>query len=177
MAYLKKRYVGTTIISINQELEYQQLIQLFAENNIDYAPLKGTFTKRYYPNPNMRLMGDIDILIPYNKRKEVYNILLKNGYSNEKDPGLSSHHDIFTHGKFGVFEIHFRLLDDEKNKRNYLDENVWNEITNHSISTEFNLVYQLAHYANHFQHGGASFKPMLDIGLILLKEQIDEIKY
>ena len=174
--FLKKRYVGTTVVSINQELEYQKLIELFTKNNIDFAPLKGTFTKRYYPNPNMRLMGDIDVLIPYDKRKEVHNLLLKNGYSNEKDSNLSSHHELFTHDKYGVFEIHFRLMSKKECKTDFLDDNVWSEISNHIISTEFNLVYQLAHYANHFANGGASFKSMLDIGLILLKEKMDEEK-
>lgn len=174
--FFKKRYVGTTIISINQDLEYQKLIKLFEENNIDYVPLKGTFTKKYYPNSNMRLMGDIDVLIPYDKRKEVRKLLLNNGYSNEKDSGLSSHHELFVHDKYGVFEIHFRLLSKKECKTDYLDEHVWEEINNHHLSIEFNIVYQLAHYLNHFENGGASFKSMLDIALILSKDEIDTEK-
>lgn len=171
--FLKKRYIGTTIASINQENEYQNLIKLFEENNIDYVPLKGTIMKHYYPKIEMRLMGDIDVLIPYDKRKIVHNLLLKNNYSDENDEGLSSHHELFTHDKYGIFEIHFNLLDEQCNARDYLNETVWNETHNHRFNNEFNIVYQLAHYANHFTHGGASIKSMLDIGLLLLNEDID----
>ncbi len=173
---LKNRYMQLVIYSTNQDNEYQQIIQLLDNHHIQYVPLKGSFMKNYYPHHENRLMGDIDILIPYEKRKEVHQLLLENGYSDAEDAQLSSHHEIFTHGAYGHFEIHFRLLDEECSARDYLDKIVWDETFNHQFTNEFNLVYQLAHYANHFTHGGASFKSFIDIALLLQKENMNEEK-
>lgn len=128
--------------------------------------------KHYYPSSDYRLMGDVDILIHEDKRKDVNNLLINNGYTFEED-AHSSHHDIYDHGKYGHFEIHFRLLDELNQKRDFIDENVWNYTNNHKFEIEFNILYLCAHYANHFKNGGASFKSMLDIALLLYKENID----
>lgn len=173
---LKQRFIKCVVISTNQELEYQQMIAILSKNTIDYVPLKGIFMKQYYPHPEMRLMGDIDILIPYAKRDEVKNLLLQSNYSNEEDEKLCAHHDIYAKDKYGHFEMHFRLLDEESSSRDYLDAICWNETINHRFSNEFNIVYLLAHYANHFSHGGASFKSMIDIALLLKKETINKDK-
>ncbi len=174
--FLKNRYIQLVMIATNQEHEYQQILQIFENHQIDYVPLKGSVMKYYYPIYENRIMGDIDILIPYEKRSIVHRLLLENGYSNQEDNQLSSHHEIFTHGKYGHFEIHFRLLDEESTARDYLDEIVWKETIHHQFSHEFNLVYQLAHYANHFSHGGASFKSLIDIALFIQKETLDKDK-
>ncbi len=173
---LKNRFIQLVMIAANQENEYQQIQKIFEDNQIDYVPLKGSVMKYYYPVSESRLMGDIDILIPYEKRSEVHRLLLDYGYSNQDDNQLSAHHEIFEHGKYGHFEIHFRLLDEESSARDYLDEIVWNETDNHKFSHEFNLVYQLAHYANHFSHGGASFKSLIDIALLIQKETLNKDK-
>ncbi|MCI5744682.1 MAG: nucleotidyltransferase family protein [Erysipelotrichaceae bacterium] len=161
------------LITTNQDFEYQNLCELFKQNSIDYIPLKGSFLKYYYPKIEDRLMGDIDVLIREKQKNEAYKLLLANGYES-KEKGISAHHDLFEHGRYGHFEIHFRLLDEDDSARNFLDENVWNYTHNHRMDNEFNLVYLLAHYANHFSHGGASFKSMIDIVLFLKNENFNK---
>ena len=170
--FLTKRNYQLMILTSNQENEYQAISKLFDDNNIDYVPLKGTYMKHFYPAIDMRLMGDIDILIHEEQRDLVTKLLTENGYELE-DNSHSAHHDIYNYGKYGHFEIHFRLLDQINEKRDNIDKMVWNHTSNHRFDNEFNIVYLLAHYANHFIHGGASYKSMLDIGLLLYKENID----
>lgn len=170
--HLHNRYMTILYTCVQQENEYQELVKLFEANNIDYVPLKGTFMKHYYPKMEMRLMGNIDVLIPNEKQIEVRELLLKNGYKLSKDLDCSKHHEVFQY-KHTTFEIHYRLLDKISTKRDYLDNNVWLETTNHSFTPEFNITYQLAHYANHFSHEGASYKSMIDIALLLKKERIN----
>ena len=170
---LKMIYVSHLSPILNQQNEYKNIIKLFDENNIDYVPLKGIKVKDYYPYEDMRLMGDIDILIPYKKRLEVRKLLINKGYQFEKSSAKSGHHEIFNANAYVNFEIHFALFDDNDN---YLDDNVWKETNNHQTSKEFELTFLLAHYYKHFYHGGASFKPMLDIALLINKYKLDQDK-
>ena len=43
--------------------EQNSLVQLFVENNIPLAILKGTAAGIYYPNPSLRCYGDIDFYV------------------------------------------------------------------------------------------------------------------
>lgn len=174
--HLHNRYMTILYTCVQQENEYQELIKLFEANNIDYVPLKGTFMKHYYPKMEMRLMGDIDVLIPYNKRKDVHDLLIKNGFSNEKDEHISSHHDIYTKGNHCTFEIHYKLLHAIDGNVNYIENIAWTEVENHKFSVEFNIVYLIAHYFVHFSQTGNSYKSILDIVLIISKEKVDKDK-
>ena len=171
--YLKKRQIQIILLTTNQEKEYRLLADLFDNNNIDYIPVKGTDMKDYYPSKDMRLMGDMDILIKENKRKEIYKLLTSNGYVLDGKLNSADHHDIYDHGKYGHFEIHFRLFSTGDKTMAYFDDNVWDNQDNHRLDDEFNVAYLCGHYAKHVRHGGGSYKSIIDIGLLMLKKNID----
>ena len=173
---LEKMYLNRLQITLNQEREYQNIIQVFENNKIDYVPLKGMNVKKYYPHEDMRLMGDIDILIHKEKRLYVRKTLIKNDYNFDKSSASCGHHEIYNKNRYGHFEIHYNLFDDGTQKDDYFDKNVWLETNNHEMSKEFEVAFLLSHYYKHFYHGGASFKSMLDIALILNKYEIDSAK-
>ena len=50
------------------------LITPLDENGIDYMPLKGACLKLIYPQPELRLMGDADILIKNGRFSTLYII-------------------------------------------------------------------------------------------------------
>ena len=57
------------------------LQELFASHGIAAAFVKGAVLRRYYPVPELREMGDIDLLIPSAQRGETDRILKENGFS------------------------------------------------------------------------------------------------
>lgn len=173
--HIYNSYMTILFTSAQQENEYKQLIKLFEDNSIDYVPLKGISIKHYYPTSEMRLMGDVDILIPTQKQVEVRELLLNNEYKLVYPLENSNHHEVFKK-EYTTFEIHYRLFDKQKEENLYIDNLVWKETTNHTFNVEFNLLYLISHYKKHFSHGGASYKSLLDIGLILEKENINKEK-
>ena len=175
---LQQLYYKHLVNITNQDIEYNKIVSLFDNNNIDYVPLKGISVKKLYPYEDMRLMGDIDILIRNNQRTNVRKLLTQNSYILDKSSIKGGHHEIFDINQYGHFEIHYKLFDDKTQTNNFFDKNVWNETNSHKMSSEFNLCYQLAHYYKHFYHGGASLKSLIDITLLLEKESIiyDKLK-
>ena len=49
--------------SARQQETVEELCRLLDRTGVDYMPLKGSVLKALYPRPEMRIMGDADILI------------------------------------------------------------------------------------------------------------------
>lgn len=62
----------------NEQQDYvsEEVFAAFDKNGIAYMPLKGILLKKLYPCPEMRVMGDLDILIKteqYTKIKSIFS--------------------------------------------------------------------------------------------------------
>ena len=60
--------------------EQTNVIKLLQNNNIDYIIIKGTVISSFYPIPELRPLGDIDILIREKQLKAATDVLCENGY-------------------------------------------------------------------------------------------------
>ncbi|MBW2737306.1 MAG: nucleotidyltransferase family protein [Deltaproteobacteria bacterium] len=74
--YLKQFSIEHTV---NEEFYYHkslQLYNLFVDNKIPFYPLKGPFwASIIYPDPKWRHIGDLDLIVPLDKSKIIYDIL------------------------------------------------------------------------------------------------------
>ncbi len=61
------------------------LHKLLTAEGIPYCILKGLSTIRYYPDPEMRSLGDVDFLVPEEYADKCDIILKKNGFEAEKN--------------------------------------------------------------------------------------------
>ncbi len=68
----------------NEQLLYEQsqVLQILDAANIPCAILKGSSSAACYPNPSLRIMGDIDLLVDPAQQTEAVEILLAHGYKN-----------------------------------------------------------------------------------------------
>lgn len=81
-----------------------ELVEWLAEHDIRSAILKGTSCSRYYPYPDARPLGDIDILIDKSNMNAIDAYLRGRGYSP------SQHDHAFHAGYYGrdaVIEVHY----------------------------------------------------------------------
>lgn len=104
-----------------------EVVRLFKENGIPAAILKGSAASVYYPDPEIREMGDIDIITKPEDFERAYNLLCDNGFDAEPfDPG-KRHNELFKNG-FEV-ELHnaFATLKNE-DYRKYLDDLIYKGI-------------------------------------------------
>lgn len=148
-----------------QEKEAQELTEIFVEEKIKHCFLKGVKVARYYDNPDMRFMLDMDVYIEPSKVQQVKEILENRGYvydnyEDEKDAG-------YVKKPFLNFELHKELKYDYDKGYEYYKgafdrmQNEENGYTMNMTNEDF-YVYILSHAAHHFEKAGTGIKTIVD---------------
>lgn len=118
---------------------------------VPYTILKGTSAAQYYPHPEFRAMGDIDIITRREDFDQAYKDLLNNGYRVCKKLNRE-----VSFAKDGIIvELHhyFASLNDI-NKSIYMDELILNNITpSHVLPDMINGLVLLEHIDQHLENG------------------------
>lgn len=160
--------------------EYMQICSLLEEAQIVYVPLKGAVICKYYPQPWMRTSSDIDILIreeDLNKAKDL--LVSKLHYKIMK----YNYHDIsMISPQKQLFELHFRILENEDSIDTMLD-GVWDYVYpiesgryEYAMSPEFFVFHAAAHMLYHLKHGGCGVRFLVDVWLLENKTDYDKKK-
>lgn len=163
-----------------QEKEAEELSRLFSEHRIRHCFLKGFKVSKYYDNPDMRFMLDMDIYIESGKSEEAKKILTDRGYEysnfeDAKDVG-------YTKKPFLNVELHKELKYDYDKGYNYykgafermtVSENGYTV----NMTDEDFYVYILSHAAHHFESAGTGIKTVIDHYYLLkkLKPACDDV--
>ena len=106
MLQLFRQYCKALQISELQMQEIKRIFDAFEKNGIDYMPLKGCKMKSLYPKPELRIMGDADILIRNEQREAIARIMESLGFVQENE---SDHEWVWT-TKGLYLELHKRLI-------------------------------------------------------------------
>lgn len=116
--------------------EQDKLIKLLEENDIPCVILKGCAVAVYYPEPHLRAMGDVDILVQHDKFESAMAVLEANGYvyhyGKDKDGNRLENQREVSYFKSGIeFELHHHfssygfdiddILEDAITRREYRD--------------------------------------------------------
>lgn len=153
--------------------EQQNVVDLFERHTIPFVILKGASAAIYYPHPEYRTMGDIDIIVKPEDFERAVKLLDINYQCNqtlEDNP----RHIGFT-GKTGIeIEVHkyfsFGKKTQKKEQLDYLiyagiDQREWKEIAGHRFlclpPIENGLVL-LNHIYQHLQGSGVGCRQIID---------------
>lgn len=176
MQTLFRRYCKALQISERQMRELNRVFATFEENGIDYMPLKGCKMKSLYPRPELRIMGDADVLIRIEEREKIAPIMQSLGFSEKEE---TDHEWIWTTDGLHL-ELHKRLIPSyTKDFYAYFGEG-WQlakqESGNrHAMSAEEELVFLFTHFAKHYRDGGIGFRYVVDLWLYLCNyPELDE---
>lgn len=123
---------------------------------VPYVILKGTSAARYYPNPNYRILGDIDIMTRHKDYPTACEMLLNAGYLEEtvKDTNGNIRHRSFKYNDV-IVEVHsyFAMLNDVERTK-YLDELIIDNINpSHVLPDPINGLVILEHIGQHLEEG------------------------
>lgn len=148
-------------------LQMQQLdvvYALFQEHGIDYMPVKGAVVKPLYPQSELRVMGDADILI----RQEQYPVIRELLSSLGLQENVESDHEYIWHGGDFKLELHKRLIPSyNKDYYAYYGDG-WRlarrdgQSSAYFLSPEDHFIYLLVHFAKHYRDGSISAKNICD---------------
>ena len=106
MTALFQPYFQHALISEKQMAALRKLFLCFEKHAIDYLPLKGCNMKPRYPKPELRSMGDADILIRVDQYPDIVPILEQLGFSHV----VESDHEFVWKSKALYLELHKRLI-------------------------------------------------------------------
>ncbi len=151
-------------ISERQMAHFHSICRAFDEAEIDYMPLKGCRMKALYRKPELRTMGDVDILIRVSQYDKIRQIMEKLGF---QEFGESDHELIWEAPGLQV-ELHKRLVPSyNKDYYTYYGEG-WQlakvkDGTCYAMTREDQMVYLLTHFAKHFRDGGIGCRHVVDL--------------
>ncbi|MDF2986011.1 MAG: hypothetical protein K0R50_1521, partial [Eubacterium sp.] len=167
---------------ICDEVWMGEVLQILNSYGIKTIVLKGMVINKWYPCPELRTMGDSDILVREKDLEKASELLLGMGYSQKKD--INTKHVEFYKDNFITIELH-RLLADYSFIRNSdaLNYDAWNnpmeiDIGNTkalALSWDMQAVHLLIHMASHISHGGIGLRQLCDFVIVVEKgrEKID----
>ncbi len=182
----RKAFYRDVFCSINRTSLLEEIVRLFSEAEIPFVCMKGMAFRDYYPIPELRSMGDMDIIIHTKDRQSADEILCKKlGYRKYID-----NHAVWTYNldesryPFEV-EVHDHMF--YENLANHVDyrayfDHVW-EHSHHAAvfgiesenmfvpDEDFHFLYLMTHTAKHIINNGSGFRAFLD--MVFMTKQCD----
>ena len=166
MASLLQRYYIGLMRSEAQMAALKSLMDAFEEAGIDYMPVKGVILKPLYPKPELRSMGDADILIRLEQYDRIVPIMEALGYQFKKE---TDHELVWISDRLNV-ELHKRLIPSYNlDYAGYYGDG-WQLAKQRKgcrfeMGEEDTFVYLFSHYAKHYRDGGIGCRHVADLWL------------
>lgn len=152
-----------------------QLDDALCKNKIRHVFFKGAEIRTYYPVPEVRAMGDIDVLIDEKNRDLTKQTLLNSGFEIKNANG-----PVFDYIKDGVLiEVHTKIISGKVGNSNaengFLDAVNYAEFDEYrgKFDPSYHFAYLITHIAHHFWFYGAGIKLILDLAVMERKFDID----
>lgn len=155
-------------VSHNQLYELENLYRAFERSGIEYMPLKGAVIKGLYPKPEMRTMGDADILIKTEQYEKTRAVMRKAGFKE----AVESDHELIWNKSNIHLELHKRLIPSyNKDYYAYYGDGwklaVPEKGCRYKMSDEDTFIYLFTHYAKHYRDGGIGIRHITDLYIYL----------
>ena len=120
---------------------------------VPYVILKGTEAARYYPHPEYRAMGDIDIMTAREDYPTACGQLLQAGYTLESVEEYVRHKEFKKDGTIVEAHLFFASMNDPEAAR-YLDDRILESIgPSHVLPDRINGLVLLEHISHHLERG------------------------
>ncbi|MBQ1950980.1 MAG: nucleotidyltransferase family protein [Clostridia bacterium] len=152
-----------------QTMELDKLTAVFAQHGVDFLPLKGVILRSLYPDPSMREMGDVDILIRVEQYPMIASIMEEMGYVFRTE---SDHEYIWKKPGLVTVELHKHLIPSYNTDYYAYFGDGWERAVavdgcpgRYTFSTEDTYVFLFAHFAKHYRAGGIGVKQVMDLWL------------
>ena len=150
-----------------QDQAFAEIFAAFTADGIDFLPLKGLNLAKLYPKPEMRTMGDFDILIRQEQYDRIQKCMKTLGFSFVRE----YHHElVWQRGSVSV-ELHRSLADTDDKAHAYFGDG-WHLAKKgadgtYRLSAEDELVYLFYHFSKHYRGAGIGIKHLTDLWVYL----------
>lgn len=165
MTKLFQSYVQAMLYSERQLRTLKKLGDAFSEQGIDHLFLKGSVLKGLYPRPELRQMGDADILIRNEQYEVTKPVMLALGF---EESHIGPYDYTWNTADLHV-ELHYRLASPADSDFLTYFGNGWQRAVKtgtsccYEYSTEDHLIYLIMHLAKHYRDSGIGLKHAIDL--------------
>ncbi len=108
----EKLLLYNVINNVRISHNHTEIANMLTENEIKFVFIKGVASAAYYNEPDMRTMGDVDILIERSEVQKVNDLLITLGYSTDDNIFKEKGHIGYkrrVNGVTSVCEVHMRI--------------------------------------------------------------------
>ncbi len=153
--------------------------ECFKAGNIDYMCLKGASIKKHYDSSELRLMGDIDILIKEEQYSKIKELLTGLGLTEFRE---TDHEFIWRYNSVIVVELHRRLIPSYNDDYYEYYSNPWEKAVikdgnSFSMTPEDEYIYIFTHLTKHYRDGGIGLRHIVDMYVFALKNPSLDMEY
>ncbi len=172
-------------IVTNEQVLYAQnnLVELLNEHHIPFVILKGKGSAFNYPDPSLRLLGDIDLLVGGNHIEEVCKWLIQDGYQEKAEGDLH----IAFHKNNIIVELHKKPISLSFNENETIEKEVEHffadilekrqEIDGVSVPAYLHqAIVLLMHKLEHFLNGELGLRQLCDWA-VFVEKRLDAIQW
>ncbi len=135
---------------------------------LPHLMFKGAVVRRYYRNPTMRTMGDIDAAVHKESLPAVHAALTAADFETvEQYPAVWVYrkHDIFFEVHSALRRFNANLAETEPYPAFWADARLKRDFTYH-FSDEAEAAFVLSHMAAHFSGGGCGIRQLMDVAVL-----------
>ncbi len=147
--------------------------RMLKDAGIEHILMKGAVIRDYYPVPELRTYGDVDLVIRPEDQDRCHKLMLEAGFTPKVDWG-----PVYSYVRGEEFyEVHTDIMEvdvsDRADYRGYFAR-MWEYTVPRpdgslEFRPEFHFLYQLTHIAKHIHHAGAGARMYLDLAVCILR--------
>lgn len=142
----------------------ERLFAIFEERGIPFLPVKGCNIKKLYPKPELRPMGDADILIRQEDYAQIRPIMEDMNFTQSED---TSHVYVWKNNDLLV-ELHKSLVDEREGGYYAYYGTGWDfavpgETSRYHMRPEDAYIFTFVHFAKHYRSSGIGCRHMMDL--------------
>ncbi len=168
MLKLFQHYCKAVQVSKRQLRDLDRVFTAFDESRIDYMPLKGSILKALYPKPEMRMMGDADVLIRLEQYPQIIPIMQALGFEAEKE----TEHELVWRSDALMIELHKCLIPESTSDFYTYYGDGWPLArstggSRYAFSPEDTFIFLFAHFAKHYRTCGIGCRHLVDLWVFL----------
>lgn len=142
-----------------------------AASGIDHIIMKGFVLRNFFPVPELRTFGDIDLIIRPEDRQKSHDLMLQMGFGVKTD-----WEPVFSYCRDSEhYELHTEIMEiDVSEKADYRGyfRGLWNHAVrtgdhSYEFTPEFHFLYMLTHIAKHINGSGAGLRMYMDVAAFI----------
>lgn len=169
----RQETIATIYHAANRDNDFGAVKKGLNENKIPYFVIKGPEVAALYPNPKLRSMGDIDLVVKHEDREKAHQIIINEGYEcvSQQD---DREWQYFKNNM--ELELHDRLVYEEAVNEKGQDEffnDCWRHVQEGNLDWNFHLLFLIFHLRKHFMNSGVGFRMFIDLALVAEKAHIN----